>query len=478
MANNTDCNEKEQYIASLDKENQELYSAIVQIIKSEQRKNKLSPQDYIKISVSEFVKFLKEEKEIYVSDSKIQKFIKNLEEKEIISVQRKGGGKPKNEYMIIYDKSTLPDLPILPALKGWIALSDRRYIRRRGDEICEKLLKKHNGNLEEVNLEKGIFIKIQGARQTGKTSLLKRIENYLLQQSCYVAFLDFKNDKFRKSFDDKDKFANIFSESIYQNFENLLNLDKFDISNLDAFDIEYKCTSYLQEKIFEYLTEQPIILLIDNFQEIFATQSQIFLEILRVWFDDYIKTHRWKRFSIIFTYSVEDYGDWGNRNSPFANIDCEKIELQEFSGEDILDLAAKYGMEWKEGIKQATRLKEFLGGHPYLVNQALHSIAHNNMSLDTLEKQSTSLKSPFYYHLNDYENILNKNKNRKLRELYLRILNEETIENTQFNKLLQIHLFKMGLIEPDSDSCQKPKVRCELYKKYFKDITWEDNNDN
>jgi AAA-like domain len=471
MANNTDYNEKEQYIASLDKENQELYSAIVQIIKSKQIKTKLSPQDYIKISVSEFVKFLKEEKEIFVSDSKIQKFIKNLEEQEIISVQHKGGGNCRNEYRIIYDKSTLPDLPILPALKGWIALSDSRYIRRRGDEICEKLLDKHNGNLEQ-----GIFIKIHGARQTGKTSLLKRIENYLLQQSCYVVPLDFKNDKFRQSFDELDKFTNVFLESIHKQFENLLKPSKFDISNLDGFEIEYKLKSYLQDKIFEYLREQPIILLIDNFQEIFATKSQIFLEILRVWFDDYIKTYQWKRFSIIFTYSVEDYGDWGNRNSPFANIDCEKIELQEFSGEDILDLAAKYGMDWKEGIEKATRLKEFLGGHPYLVNQALHSIAHDNMNIDTLKEQANSLESPFYYHLNDYENILNKNKNKKLRELYLRILNEETIENNQSNRLLQIPLLKMGLIKLDSSP--KPKVRCELYKKYFKDITWEDNNDN
>ncbi len=364
----------------------------------------------------------------------------------------------------------------LPALKGWIPLSDPRYMRTNADRDCEVLLAKNDLNYNNYNnLEQGIFIKIQGARQTGKTSLLKRIKDYLLKQKCQVGFLDFKSAKFCESFNDLDKFTNIFLKSIYQEFKELSHVDKFDISDLDDFDFEYKLTSYLQDEIFKSQQKQPIILIIDNFQEIFATESQIFLDILRIWFDDYLKSDKWNRFSVIFAYSVEDYSDWGNRNSPFANVDCHKIDLYEFHENQILGLAANYGIEWDGGVDTARQLKNFIGGHPYLVNQALYKIAHDDISIKLLEQQATSVQSPFYYHLNDYEKILNKPKNKKVRQLFLRIINEETIENSQVNRLLEIHLLKMGLIKLDASN--KPQVRCELYQKYFQDIVWDDKND-
>ena len=132
---------KEKYIASLDEKDKELYCAIVQIIKDEQKRKKIDPQEYVKISVSRFNGFL-QEKEVYTSDGTIQKFLKKLEEKKIIDVKRKIAGRGANKYKIIHSESTLsPESTYLPPLKGWISLADPRYMRRNADITCEGLLK-------------------------------------------------------------------------------------------------------------------------------------------------------------------------------------------------------------------------------------------------------------------------------------------------------------------------------------------------
>jgi hypothetical protein len=465
---------KQEYIASLSPEDQEIYNGIVQTIKSFQAKKRLTFHDYVTISVKDFTNFLLT-KEVFTSDGKIQKFLKKLEDQKIIAVDRKGAGKT-NGYKVIHYELTLP------ALKGWIPLDDPRYIKRNSDLLSEVLLQLDGNN----HLEEGIFIKIQGASQTGKTSLLKRIEDRLINQGFYVGHLDFKTYNFLESFNNLETFAQVFIESVYEEFKDLLN-SKFNRSQINNFSWYKQCTTYLEDQIFKQLTpqkfnqpsifpQQPIILLIDNLHEVLGTEAQKFLDLLRDWFDNNIKTQKWHRISIIVAYSVEHYDEWDERNSPLANIDAQKIELTELNQDQILDLARSYGIEWSEGIEEVTKLMNLIGGHPYLVNQALYSIANEKLTLEILEEKATALDSPFCYHLNNYQQILNQKQNRELRKLYLNILNKEQLKNTQLARFAQLQLLKIGLIKLDAN--QQPQVRCELYQRYFQDILWEEENAN
>ncbi len=467
MTNNQDTDLKpEQYVASLSEDYKEMYRAIVDSLKSIKSERKLGAEDYVKLSVNEFRTLLKD-KGIPSSASKIQRFLDNLEKYHILS--KEPGG--INKYKIIYDESTLSKVSILPELKGFVPLGDPRYIRKEADREYERLLM---GEEVTDNLERGLFIKVHGASQTGKTSLLRRIENCLLER-CYVAFLDFSTPKFRKFLEHYDDFANILLEVVHKNFFKFLNSD-FDLSHLASYEPEDKCTTYLEDQVFKYLIDRPVILLIDNLHEVLGTDSEDFLDLLRHWLDNCIKVGKWNRVSLIITYSVEYYEKFDDIDepSPLANIECEKIELEEFNKDQILDLAKNYGLEWDKGVEQATRLKQLIGGHPYLVNQALSSIAYQNMTIEKLENEANSVKSPFCYHLNNYIKILTRKENEKLRQFYLKIINEEKIENNKFTRFAQLQLLKLGLIELDSS--QEPKARCELYKKYFQSFVWEESH--
>ncbi|MHC5721883.1 MAG: AAA-like domain-containing protein, partial [Nostoc sp.] len=80
-------------------------------------------------------------------------------------------------------------------------------------------------------------------------------------------------------------------------------------------------------------------------------------------------------------HSTDIYVPLELNQSPF-NVGLP-IQLDNFSQEEIQQLAQCYGLNWTDG-EGAKQLMAMVGGHPALVNLALYHLSRNEVTLSQL----------------------------------------------------------------------------------------------
>ncbi|MFN6486620.1 MULTISPECIES: AAA-like domain-containing protein [unclassified Nostoc] len=301
----------------------------------------------------------------------------------------------------------------------------------------------------------GCVIRIQGCRGMGKTSLMLRI-------LAHAKTLDYKTAKLNIAQVDIDVlqkpqlFMQWLAASIARQLGIEFNIDKHWDEEIGS---KLSCTLYLKECLLAPL-EKPLLLVLDEVQHIFEYPelANEFLPLLRSWQEEAQQDEVWPKLRLVIVYSTEVDFSLDINQSPF-NIGLP-LKLLEFTSEHVIELANRYGIDWKEN-QQVQQLMELIGGHPALINITLYHLRYHKLTLeDILLTASTELGIYRQY----LQNLLNKlQKSTQLLDSMKIFLTKN--ENIDLDILSTYKLEDMGLIKLQQ---QKWVISCQLYRDFLK----------
>ena len=134
------------------------------------------------------------------------------------------------------------------------------------------------------------------------------------------------------------------------------------------------------------------------------------------------------------------------------------LRLGDFTRDQVADLNERHGHPLHRP-EEITGLMELVGGHPYLVRQALYVLATERWSLARLCNEAGKDTGPFGDHLRRHLWALLQSE--RLRTVVSRIAKGEGCDDEGlFQRLLA-----SGLVAGENRS--KARLRCALYQQYF-----------
>ncbi len=123
--------------------------------------------------------------------------------------------------------------------------------------------------------------------------------------------------------------------------------------------------------------------------------GQDFFAMLRRW-AELGRRAPWSKLRLLLAVSTEPHLlSTSIERSPFNIV--QPIRLDDLTGEQVLDLACRHGLDWGEA--HAARLMSVVGGQPYLVRLALYRAAVHGDSLETILRGANREHSAFADHL-------------------------------------------------------------------------------
>lgn len=304
----------------------------------------------------------------------------------------------------------------------------------------------------------GALIRIKAPQQMGKTLLLERILAYARGQDYQTVILSCEADS--TVFTDIEKFSQWFCATVGKQLGLPKKLD-------DYWDNIFGCndniTDYFEEYLLAELTK-PLVLALDRVDRVFEhpTIANNFCVLLRGWNDKAKISERtgamWRQLRLIVVHSTEVYSSLDINHSPLANVG-KIITLPEFTHQQVQDFAKLYGLDWLN-TGEAYQLMAMVGGHPYLIQQALDYLKRHNVTLSEFLQIAPTEESPFSAHLRQH--LWNLQQNLELATAFSEVVTNDhpvRIETAQAFKLQS-----MGLVQLQGNDCSP---RCDLYRKYF-----------
>jgi hypothetical protein len=200
---------------------------------------------------------------------------------------------------------------------------------------------------------------------------------------------------------------------------------------------------------------QPTLLILDNVDVLIdRSYRDDFFIAVREWHNNRATNGCWMNLSIMIGHASDPIF-WITRG-PVFNVG-RRIWLEDFSVEEVGRMSALYEYSIRSG--QIRSLRKLVGGHPFLLRQALYTLCQEHISLADLRREAHEDKGPFGDHLRAITWYLYEKK--ELRDEVIRLIRDERCsDEANFQKLLAA-----GVITGASRS--EARLRCELYQAYF-----------
>jgi hypothetical protein len=293
----------------------------------------------------------------------------------------------------------------------------------------------------------------------GKTSLLSRVFDVAAKQGFRTVELNLLLAD-GAVLTNLDKFLRWFSASVGRQLKIENQLDEY--WDTELMGSTSNCTAYFEEYLLPQINGS-LVLGLDEVDRIFPYPeiAPDFFGLLRVWHEKAKNLDIWKRLRLIVVHSTEDYGSLDINKSPF-NVGVP-VELPEFTPQQVQDLARRYGLDWNDdqvGAQGFAPLLEMVGGHPYLVQQALYQLRCQGVTLEQLLQDAPTEAGIYSNHLRRYwENL---QKNPELAEAFKKVV--KSPEPVELERVQSYKLRSMGLVKQQGD---KVTPSCDLYRQYF-----------
>lgn len=305
-------------------------------------------------------------------------------------------------------------------------------------------------------LQPGCLLRIKAPLQMGKTELMSRLLHYAGEQQYRTVELNLR-DSTKEDFNNLDNFLQWFCTSIGEILQ--VNHSVAEHWHKSLGNSKIKCRTYFEKYL---LGDNPLVLALDEADKIFPYPEIAgeFLGILRTWHEDAKTRAKWRQLRLVVLHT-QAYTELDINQSPF-NAGTE-IALPDFTPEQVLFLAQKYGLNWD--TTQITQLMTMVGGHPYLVAEAIKHMVRENMSLDQVLQTAPNTWGIYRYHLQKHSSNLSVNS--QLAAAFSKIILADS--PVEFDSLLNqdtaVKLNDLGLVKL-SDTSATP--RYQLYRLYFR----------
>ncbi|MEH2468542.1 AAA-like domain-containing protein [Nostoc sp.] len=249
----------------------------------------------------------------------------------------------------------------------------------------------------EALVQPGALIRLKAPQRMGKTLLLEKTLDYARHQGYQTAKIDLQ-------LADVDILANLktFLQWLCVDVADTLELEpQIDKHWQEVFGLNKNCTRYFQKYLLS-VTDTPLVLAIDNFERLFD-YPEIFPQfclLLRGWYEAAKQGDKigniWKKLRLIVVHSTESYPSLDSNHSPF-NVGLA-IDLPEFNLQQVTELAKQNELGLL-GEQDLSRLIDLLGGHPYLMQQAIAHLKSQQMTLEELLRLAPTEQGIFSAHL-------------------------------------------------------------------------------
>ena len=307
-------------------------------------------------------------------------------------------------------------------------------------------------------LKPGCLLRIKAPWQTGKTELMSRLINYVEQKGYRTVVLNLR-DATQEDFTNLDNFLQWFCTIFADRLELTTSVEEHWRKSIGNSKI--KCRSYFEKYLLP--GNNPLALALDEVDRIFPIReiASEFLGMLRTWHEDAKTRQLWRQLRLVVLHS-EIYTEVDINQSPF-NAGCE-MTLTDFNQEQVLSLAQRYGLEWDTA--RVTQLMAMVGGHPYLVGEALKQIAQQYTTLEELLRTSHTARGVYNRHLERHWRNLQSNSELACAFQKIVLANSPVEFNSQLNQSMAVKLNDLGLVKLSSNNAIP---RYKLYRQYFCD---------
>ncbi|MGB3511604.1 MAG: AAA-like domain-containing protein [Microcoleaceae cyanobacterium] len=307
----------------------------------------------------------------------------------------------------------------------------------------------------ETIMNPGALIRIKAPRQMGKTSLMSRILHYAKHQNFRIACLNFQSadEEYLTNF---DLFLQWFCASITNELRLEEKLSEYWQGVLGS---KNKCTNYFQRYLLAEISK-PLVLGLDEVDQVFQHPeiATAFFALLRTWHERGKNEALWQKLRLVIVHSKEVYIPLNINQSPF-NVGLP-IELRELNQEEVNYLVKLHHLKWSP--EQIEELMAMVGGHPYLVRQALYQVARGRITLEKLLQVAPTEEGPYSDHLRRHLNNLEENPDLLIAIKQVIAVNYPLSIGTKQGFKLR----SMGLVKFQANSVMP---LCELYRRYFSD---------
>lgn len=344
-----------------------------------------------------------------------------------------------------YAERTPPAGPLAEPVGGPVPLLSPYYLERQADHELARALDRRES-----------LLLIKGARQTGKTSLLARGLQQARQSGHRGVITDlqvFCDEQLETL--DETLFALAESLSLQLDLE-VRPRSVWDADRGPMLSLRY----YLKRHVLGAF-EEPLFWALDGLDRLFPCPfgSRVFA-LFRAWYNEQSldPESAWGRLSMAMAYSSEAHLFISDLNQSPFNVG-RRLELMDFSPEETAELNLRYGSPLRSPA-ELRRLSALLGGHPYLLRQALAELQKNAWDLGCLEASARNPHGLFGAHLHHLR--LNITGDPQVQTAVEQILLTGRCPNSDaFHRLRSAGL--VTGVGPD-----RARFRCELYADYLR----------
>lgn len=309
-------------------------------------------------------------------------------------------------------------------------------------------------------LKPGTLIRIKAPEQMGKTTLLARVLSQARNQGYQALTISFELAD-STVFTDLRQFSRWFCASVGQGLGLPNKLAEYWD---DIFGCNSNTTDYFQTYLLAKL-DSPLVLALDNVDLVFehSAIADDFCRLLRGWYDIARRGDRnsatWKKLRLVVVHSTEVYSSLDINHSPLGGIGLV-VELSELTPQQVQDVAQRHGLHWS--ATQVEKLMAMVGGHPYLVQLALDSIKHQNITLEQLLLSSPTEAGIYSDHLRRHLKTLQQYPD--LAAAFCAIVTAKSAVQIASEQVFKLN--SMGLVHLQGNEVTP---RCDLYRQYFRD---------
>lgn len=332
-------------------------------------------------------------------------------------------------------------MPSTPA--GVLPLDSRFYVVRPTD-----------GQFAAAIDRQESIVRIRGARQMGKTSLLARGLQQARETGATVVLTDCQMFN-AVHLESAETFLSTIARWFIRNLKLETRLD-------EVWDpLQGPNWNFREFMLFEVLEQlrTPLVWALDEVDRLFTYDfgSEVF-GLFRSWHNERALDPAvpWSRLTIAMAHATDAHLFITEpHQSPF-NVG-ERVALQDFTPDEVADLNARYDRPLKSE-QELEVYYQLLGGQPYLTHRGLHEMATRHLDLQAITQDIDSGDGIFGEHLRRL--VLLLSENQELCDAVREALKGAWPSQDSYQRLWSAGILTGG-------SPREARLRCELYGRYL-----------
>jgi DNA-binding SARP family transcriptional activator len=340
---------------------------------------------------------------------------------------------------------TAPGAAASEDVSGAVPLASAFYVSRPTDESFRQALARRDS-----------IVLIKGPYQSGKTSLLARGLQHARESGFRVAFTDLQTLTCVELVSLDSLFLWLAEGLADQLDLEVLPREAWDPNRGPSLNLR----RYLRRHVIP-ASGGPLVWALDQADRLFGyPYSDDVFGVFRSWHNERALDPYgpWGSFTLVLAYAAEVHLFVRDLSQSPFNVGT-RLELEDFSPEQIRDLNRRYGYP----LQNETHLARFLAlvdGHPYLVRRGLSALAEGLTDLSELESTADTRRGLFGAHLHRMLDCLGQDP--ELRAALGAFLQD----GGPLGEDSYYRLRSAGLVVGHSPSTARP--RCGLYRTFLK----------